>query len=345
MLLFFPFLLGGCIAFILNIPVTYLSEKLLRFKDNHISKFLKKHNRGISIAASCLIIAGAMALVISIIIPNVIETAKVIPNAFDASSTAFQRWIDSNTWLSNNVMNLVDYMGLDWNNIFNNAKSMALNWGSSVLLSSLVAATGFASATIEFILAFIFSIYILMQTEKLGTQVKKILYAFIKKEKADSILEVLTLTSETFSNFITGQCTVAAILGVIYCVIMTILNLPYALVISILLALFSIIPVLGSIIGFSLGVFLILMVSPIKAGVFVLVFIAIKQLEDNFIYPNIVGNSIGLPSIWVLVAITIGGKIFGVAGMITFIPLFSVAYVLFRREVYMRLAKKSMKIE
>jgi len=149
----------------------------------------------------------------------------------------------------------------------------------------------------------------------------------------------------TFSNFITGQCIVSAILGMLFFVTMMLLNLPYALVISILIGCLSIIPVLGSAVGCILGVFLIVMVNPIKAGIFIIIFLIIKQVEDNLIYPKIVGDSVGLPSIWVLVAITLGGKIFGVAGMITFIPLFSVVYVLLRKEVYVRLKKKSLEIE
>lgn len=172
-----------------------------------------------------------------------------------------------------------------------------------------------------------------------------VLYAFFKKQKVDSALEVLKLTSNTFSNFITGQCTVSIILGVMFFIVMTILKLPYAIEVSIIIAFFSVIPMIGSIIGFVLSVLLLLIFNPIKAGVFVFVFLAIKQVEDNFIYPKIVGNSVGLPSILVLVAITLGGKVLGVPGMIMSIPLFSVAYVLLRKEVYTRLEKKALKVE
>ena len=339
--LFFPFILGGCIAFILNIPVTLLSKRLLNCK----FKAIKKCNIGISIVVSCFLILGIFALISSIIIPSIIETIKILPKTFDSSSIAFQKWIGSNTWLSNIEVNLVGNMGIDLNNILNNLKSSVFNGASSILLSTLGAVTTFASATVEFVLAFMFAIYILAQKKRLGTQFKKIFYAFMKKEKVDSILELLKLTSQTFSNFLTGQCTVAAILGVMFFVTMMLLKLPYALEISILIGFFALIPVLGSIIGFGLGVLLILMVNPIKAFVFMFVFLAVKQIEDNLIYPKIVGNSVGLPSIWVLVAITLGGKILGVPGMLLFIPLFSVAYVLLRKDVYTRLEKKCLEIE
>ena len=236
-------------------------------------------------------------------------------------------------------------MGIDWNNILNNVKSAIFNGMSSALISTLGAATAFASTTLELILGFIFAIYLLAEKRKLGSQFKKVLYAFMKKEKVDSIFAILKFTSLTFSNFVIGQCTVSAILGMMFLIATMILGLPYALVISILIAFLSIIPVLGSAIGCVLSVLLIVMVNPVKAVVFLLVFLVMKQIEDNLIYPKIVGNSVGLPSIWVLVAITLGGKLLGVAGMIIFIPLSSVVYVLLRKEVYIRLKRKGLKIE
>ncbi|MBV7272830.1 AI-2E family transporter [Clostridium thailandense] len=343
--LLFPFILGGCIAFILNIPVTFISKKLLNCNDKGMGKIVKKYSTGISIVVSFFVIIGIFALIFSIIIPNIIETAAMLPKTFDNSTKAFQKWIDSNTKLSSNIVNLVNNMGIDWDNIFNKVKSIVFNGLGSMLLSTVEAATTFASATVEFILGVIFSIYILAQKKILGIQFKKVLYAFMKKEKVDSILRVLKLTNLTFSNFITGQCIVSAILGMMFFIIMIILKLPYALMISVLIGFLSIIPVLGSAIGCALGILLIVMVNPVKAGVFILVFLVIKQIEDNLVYPKIVGDSVGLPSIWVLVAITLGGKTLGVAGMIIFIPLFSVAYVLLRKEVYIRLKEKGLEIE
>ncbi|AAK78706.1 putative PurR-regulated permease PerM [Clostridium acetobutylicum] len=343
--IFFPFILGGCIAFILNIPVTFFSKKLLNCKIKFIGKVVRKYNISISIVASCILIIGIFALISAIIIPNIIQTIKILPNAFDNSITAFQKFVNENSWMSKNVTSLVNNLNIDWNGILNKVKITIITGASSVFMSTLGAATTFASTAIEFVLSFIFSIYILAQKNKLGTQVKMVLYAFFKKQKVDSALEVLKLTSNTFSNFITGQCTVSIILGVMFFIVMTILKLPYAIEVSIIIAFFSVIPMIGSIIGFVLSVLLLLIFNPIKAGVFVFVFLAIKQVEDNFIYPKIVGNSVGLPSILVLVAITLGGKVLGVPGMIMSIPLFSVAYVLLRKEVYTRLEKKALKVE
>lgn len=343
--LFFPFILGGCIAFIINIPAEIFSRKLLNCKEKGIGKIVRKHNVGISIVASCFLIVGVLVLISSIIIPNIIDTIKILPKAFNNSIATLQKLEKSNNWLSTNVVSLVNSMNIDWNGISDKIRSYAFNGASSIVMSTLGIATTFASAAMEFGLAFIFAIYILAEKRKLGLQVKKILYAFFKKEKIDSMLEILKLTSSTFSSFISGQCTVAAILAIMFFIAMTILRLPHAIVVSIIIGAFSLIPMIGSVIGFILSVLLLLILNPTKAVIFVIVYIVIKQLEDNLIYPRVVGNSVGLPSILVLVSIIIGDKLLGVPGMLISIPLCSVVYVLLRKEMYTRLEKRSLKIE
>lgn len=342
--LFSPFILGACIAFILNIPVTFFSQRLLKLRNNGIGKVIRKHNIAISILVSCFLILGALVLVLFIIIPNIVDTIKILPRAFNDSEIAFQNFLDGNTWLSKNIMSLVNSMNLDWNGILDKAKTIVFSGISSILVSTLGAATSLASTAVEFMIAFVFSIYILAQKNKLGNQIKKVLYAFFNEERVDSMLEILKLTSNTFSNFITGQCTVSSILGIMFFVVMSILKLPYAIVVSIIIGVFSVIPMIGSIIGFVLSVLLIVIADPIKAIIFIIVYVIIKQLEDNLIYPKIVGNSVGLPSIFVLVAIILGDKVLGVPGMIIAIPLSSVAYVLLRKEVNARLKEKHQKL-
>lgn len=343
--LFSPFILGACIAFILNIPVTFFSKRLLNCKDKGLGKIIRKHHIAISILVSCFLILGALVLILFIIIPNIIDTIKILPKTFNDSELAFQSFLESNTWLSKNIVSLVNSMNLDWNGILDRVKSIVFSGISSVLMSTLGAATSLASTTVEFVIAFVFSIYILAQKNKLGTQVKKVLYAFFKEKRVDSMLEILKLTSITFSNFVTGQCTVSSILGIIFFIVMSILQLPYAIVVSIIIGVFSVIPMIGSVIGFVLSVLLIVIADPIKAVIFIVVYIIIKQLEDNLIYPKIVGNSVGLPSVLVLVAIILGDKTLGVPGMLISIPLCSVVYVLLRKEVNARLKEKSLNIE
>lgn len=343
--LLLPFILGGCIAFVLNIPMTFLQKKLLKVKGKKLSIWIHKWNTIISLVLSCFMIIGIIALVSYIVIPQIIETAKILPDTYNNSILALQKWVKNNESLSGNIISLLDNMKINWDSILNNAKSIVFDGASSMILSTIGAATTFANSIVNFVLGFIFAIYILLQKKSLGTQCKKILYAFLPIEKATSILDVLTLTSQTFSNFITGQCMEAVILGMMFFISMIIFRFPYAMVISVLIGCTSLIPILGSFIGCAVGIFLIVMINPIKAGLFIILFLVLQQIEGNIVYPRVVGNSVGLPSIWVLVAITLGGNMMGIMGMIIFIPLFSVAYVLFRKEVYRRLNIKNLKIE
>lgn len=343
--LLFPFILGGCIAFVLNIPMTFLEDKLSKVRVNRIGPYIRKWKEVISLILSCIMIIGLLILVSYIVIPQILETIKVLPQTFEKSTAALKQWIQNKDWLSSDIIYWINSQKIDWNSILDNVKSAVFNGAGSMVASTIGAATSFANGIVNFTVGFIFSIYILMQKKKLGTQCRKILYAFFPVGKADSILEVTALTSRTFSNFIAGQCTEATILGMMFFFTMIIFNFPYALVVSILIAFTSLIPLLGSFIGCAVGAFLIVMVNPVKAGLFLIVFLVLQQIEGNIVYPRVVGNSVGLPSIWVLVAITIGGNMMGVTGMIIFIPLFSVGYVLFRKEVYKRLKKKNIAVE
>jgi len=346
--LIFPFILGGCIAFILNIPMTFFNKKFSNVKGKKIGALIRKGDTVISLVMSIIMIIGIVVLTSYIVMPQIIDTAGVLPKTFENSMVEFHKWITSNSVLSSNIINWINNIQISWdsilNSVINNVKSRVFNGAGTMLLTTIGVATTFASAIVDFILGFVFAIYILLQKKKLGIQCKKILYAFLNREKADSILEVVELTSKTFSNFITGQCLESFILGIMFFITMTIFNFPYALVGSVIIACTSIVPVVGSIMGCVLVEFLIVMVNPGKAVMFLIVYIVIKQLEDNLIYPRIVGNSVGLPSIWVLFTITLGGKLMGIAGMIIFIPLFSVAYVLFRRMVYRKLEKNGIDI-
>ena len=168
-------------------------------------------------------------------------------------------------------------------------------------------------------------------------------FAFLPKEKADVFFKVCSLTYRTFANFLTGQCLEAVILGGMFVVILSILRMPYALLIGILIAFTALIPIFGAFIGCAVGSFLIFMVNPKQAVLFIIVFLVLQQIEGNLIYPHVVGESVGLPSIWVLAAVTIGGNLMGIVGMLVFIPLLSVFYTIFREFVYLHLKKKHIK--
>ncbi|ADL53757.1 protein of unknown function UPF0118 [Clostridium cellulovorans 743B] len=343
--LLLPFILGGCIAFILNIPMNYFSNKFSRVQGNKLGSLVRKGNKIFSLILSFVLVLGVIILVLALVIPQIAETAKRLPTTFENASVIVKSWIENVDWLSNDIINKINVIEIDWNSVFNEIKSSVFNGAGSMISSTIGVATSFLNGVVNFSLGLVFSIYLLLDKENLSKQCKKILYAFLPKEKVVSILEIASLANKTFSNFLTGQCVEAVILGFLFFVTMSILHFPYAMVVSVFIACTALIPVFGAFIGGGLGFFLIVMDNPTKALLFLVLFLVLQQIEGNLIYPRVVGNSVGLPSMWVLVAITLGGKLMGLTGMLIFIPLCSVAYVLFRKAVNNKLYKKKIIVE
>lgn len=330
----YPFLLGGAIAFVLNVP--------MNFVECHICKTKTKYARGISLMVVLLGVAGILALVLFGLIPQLADTFANLGRSMQAFIPQVQEWADH--WFHNNkeIMSFVNNLEFDWNKIMDAGMQFLRNGAGSVLESTINTAKNIIGALATFFIAFVFAMYILLQKEKLGRQAKKVLYAFVRKGRVEATLEVLALTYKTFSNFLTGQCVEAIILGAMFVIAMTIFRLPYALLTGIVIAFTALIPIFGAFIGCVVGVFLIFMVSPFKALVFIILFLVLQQIEGNLIYPHVVGNSVGLPSIWVLAAVSVGGSLMGIVGMLIFIPLMSVVYALFREVVYIKLKQKNI---
>lgn len=213
---------------------------------------------------------------------------------------------------------------------------------SGVLNSTLDLASSIIGGVVGSVVAVVFAAYILLQKERLGRQFRQLLYAYLPEHHADRITEVGTLSYRTFSRFLSGQCLEAVILGCMFFLTMSILRFPYALTISVLITVTALIPIFGAFIGCIVGAFLILTVDPMQALWFVVLFLILQQVEGNLIYPHVVGSSVGLPSIWVLAAVTIGGSVMGIAGMLIFIPLCSVFYTLLRHSILNRLRARKI---
>ena len=216
------------------------------------------------------------------------------------------------------------------------------NGAGNVLGTTFSVAMTLINSVMNFVIGFVFACYILLQKEKLSVQIRKVLYAFLPGKAVRQILKVASLSYRTFSNFVTGQCVEAVILGSMFVVAMTVFRLPYALLVGVVIAFTALIPIFGAFIGCVIGAFLIFMVNPVQALGFVVLFLVLQQIEGNLIYPHVVGGSVGLPSIWVLAAVSIGGSLMGVVGMLIFIPIVSVVYALFREVVYLKLKQKKM---
>ncbi len=330
--LIFPFILGGCMAFIVNVPMRGI-EKLL-FSAQTGKK--RKMARGISLLLTFLLVIGVIFVVSFLILPELGRSLGTLAETVPQFVSRTAAWAAEMATKHPQISQWLSTLEINWSNILGQTAALIQSWLSAFLGSTLNIAAGVFSGVVTFFLAFVFSIYLLLDKEKLGGQVKMVLHAWVPRW-ADKILGVSGLAAKTFSSFLSGQCAEAIILGLLFFVAMTILRFPYALMISVLIAFTALIPLFGAFIGCFVGAFLILMVSPMKAFWFILLFLLIQQLEGNLIYPRVVGSSVGLPAMWVLVAVTLGGNTLGIAGMLLSIPLCSVLYTLFRQATKQRL--------
>ncbi len=336
----FPFALGGAIAFVLNVPMHYLEEKIFGKEKKENKKWALTLARPLSFILTLLIVVGIIAIVILVVVPELGNTImnlgktlqEFVPQVQALGIKMFQENEEIADWIRG--------MEFNWDKILDQAINFLKNGAGSVLGSTVEVAMNVVSGVTTFFIAFVFSCYVLLQKEKLNVQVRKLMTAFMPEDWKNICLALASVTYKTFSNFLAGQCLEAVILGGMFFIVMTFMNMPYVLLISVLIAFTALIPMFGAFIGCGVGAFLIFMVSPTKALIFVIVFLVLQQIEGNFIYPHVVGNSVGLPSIWVLVAVSVGGSLMGLVGMLIFIPLMSVVYTILRGIVNRRLGLK-----
>ena len=328
----YPFILGGAIAFVLNVP--------MRLLERYVPVRKPGLRRGISIVLTLILVGGVLALVFFVVTPQLISTLRSlqgsVPSFFGHVQTALEQMFANEPAIAD----LISSIQVDWPQMLTDMVSFLKNGAGSFLSGTISAAVSIVSGVTTFIIAFIFSIYILAQKEELSRQMSKLIRAFFTEKTSSFIFKVASLTGQTFSSFLTGQCVEAVILGTMFFVVLLILRLPYGLLIGVLISFTALIPVFGAFIGWGVGAFLMLMNNPMDALIFTIAFLILQQLEGNLIYPHVVGGSVGLPSIWVLAAVTVGGSAFGIAGMLIFIPLCSVLYALLKEEVNRRLAAK-----
>lgn len=336
-----PFILGGCIAFIMNVPMRVIERNLFR------NEKLKRIKRPISILLTLIFILGIIFIVIFIISPELFRTigalAKSIPDFGKRVQAQLTELVNKYPELQTYIADFqFDWNQIDWEMVAKNILGFAQDFTSNIFNSTIGIVGSIVSGLANFIIGFVFAIYILTQKENLSRQAKKILYAYLPEKKAERTIYIFTLAETTFSNFLSGQCTEAIILGCMFFVAMTIFKLPYALLVGVLIAFTALIPIFGAFIGCIIGAFLILMISPVQALWFVILFNVLQQIEGNLIYPHVVGGSVGLPSIWVLFAVTVGGNLMGIFGMLIFIPICSVIYAILRTAVNKRIQKRDI---
>lgn len=337
--IFQPFIIGAAMAFVLNIPMKFIEGKLFQKKNK-----AERWKRPISFLLTVCTIVLVLWLICMLIVPQLTATfselAVQIPIFFQKAVKGFQETFENNPEILSYVEG-IDISDLDWHTILTKALNMLKSGIGSVVISTVNVAGSVFGVIFDLVVAFVFAIYILMQKEKLISQTQHMLQAYLSEKlysKADKIAKLLY---RNFSNFISSQCLEAVILGMLFVITMPILGFPYAVLIGTLIAVTALVPIVGACIGCVVGAFLILVNDPIKAVWFVVLFLVLQQLEGNLIYPRVVGGSVGLPAIWVLVAVSVGGSLFGIIGMLVFIPITSTLYTLLREDVHERNKKKT----
>lgn len=337
-----PFIIGAAVAFILRRPLARIEALFVWLGSRRGLGFFKKASRMLGILCTFLLFLAVLVLVLFLVIPEFVNALGILVSSIEQFVRQLQN--ESGEWefLSQEMIDWINGLEIDWAKMGNDLKNWLINGAGTVLGSTVGAVSAMVNGIMNSFMSVVFCIYLLSQKETLGRQCTKLLYAVLPDKQASGLLEIVRMAGDTFSNFFTGQITEAIILGSMFFVSMTILRFPYALVVSVLIAVLALIPIFGAFIGALTGTFLILMVNPLQAVWFVVLFVLLQQIEGNLIYPRVVGGSVGLPSIWVLVAVTVGGSVMGIVGMILFIPLFSVFYNLLRRWTNRRLEEKSL---
>lgn len=349
-----PFILGFAIAFVLNVPLKFFekvfSKKVSKTRVNtkrnrEKDRKYKRNLRIISIILSMFIFVLVVFLIVFLVLPELINTFEIfkqsVPTIFNNLQIKAEELMSSYP----NVVNKIKGVKPDWQSIENTINDFLKDGFTNILSSSVNFIISAISSVVSFIMAVIFAIYMLYQKEKLIDQFLRVMYAYLPKKKADYLVKVGKTANITFSNFIGGQLMEACILGLLCFIGMTILKIPYALTSSVLVGFTALIPVFGAFIGTAVAAILILAVSPVKAFWFVIFIIILQQIEGNIIYPKVVGNSVGLPAMWVMLAVIVGGSCFGIIGMLIGVPISSVLYALLRESVDDRLKEKKWKWE
>ncbi len=333
-----PFIVGGAIAFIINVP--------MRFIERHLfpkAKKLDKLRRPFALILALLAIAAIIVLVCIIVIPQIADTVSTltvnIPQYMDNAKAYVNKILEKYPELQEEFQS---YTGkINWQSVI----TSVTGWVSNGVVSTINVAGSAISGIVSAVVGFVFAIYILLQKERLGRQVRMIAYSLLPEKAADKFFKISNMTSDTFSKFLSGQCLEACILGSMFAIVLAVFRMPYVALISVLIAFTALIPIVGAFIGCVIGAFLIFMISPVKAVWFVVIFLVLQQIEGNFIYPKVVGSSVGLPAIWVLAVVTVGGKLMGVIGMLVMIPLSSVLYAIFREFIYNKLKTKTERVQ
>lgn len=336
--LFSPVITALCIAFVLNVLLSALETRVFKFMDNSKRRFVKKSKRPLCIVLTYLIAFAIIVLIIAVVIPDITATVVSLAERLPSFMNEAKVWIEDTLEKFNLSQDLVPNIEINWSGVGSTLKDILISNSNRIFGDTVNITTSVISGVYNTVFSLLISIYILAQKERIGRFIKRFMKAFLPEKAAHTIFYVADKTYTSFSRFISGQLTEAVILGVLCFIGMTIFRFPNAAVISIFIGAAALVPIVGATIGAILGFLLIVIVSPIKALLFIVFFIVLQQLEGSLIYPKVVGKSVGLPGVIVVCAVLVGGNIGGILGALISVPTCAVLYVLLREAISKRLS-------
>lgn len=337
--IFSPFVMGACLAFVLNVPMRGIENMLKKIRKPGL-------RRMVAVLLTFLAILLVIFLVVQLLLPQITATVETLvaklPDFVSRVQAGVQAFLDDHPEILNWIVENTDFENLEWTSIVQKVAAFAGNSMTALMNRAIAAIGNVTNGAMNAVIGIVFALYGLFRKEILSRQGRRLLYAFLPERFCDETVRIMRLTNSTFSNFISGQCLEAVILGCLFAVSMLIFRMPYIPLVSVLVAVTALVPLVGAFVGCFLGAFFILVDNPLQAVWFVVMFLVLQQIENNMIYPRVVGTSIGLPGMWVLVAVAVGGQLMGVAGMLLMIPLASVLYALLREITNKRLEKREI---
>lgn len=327
-----PLIVGGVVAYLLNILMGAYEKRY--FPRNEKSKIVRYTRRPVCMIGAMVTLVTIVVLVIGLVLPQFISCIRVL---FAQIPPVIEALLDNQMIMNLLPENLEETLSsIDWQNMLSKVLTYVTSGIGDVMGFTVSAVSGVFSSVVTFLLSIIFAIYLLLGKERLCAQALRVMNSYVKPAWCKKISYVLAVCNDCFRNYIVGQCTEAVLLGTLCVIGMLILQLPYASMIGALIGLTALIPVAGAYIGAGVGAIMILTVSPIKAVVFLIFIVILQQLEGNLIYPRVVGSSVGLPGLWVLTAVTVGGGLSGVFGMLIGVPITAALYRILREDVKRR---------
>lgn len=337
-----PFLLGCGLAYILNLPTRFFERTLFGKEWKRRDNIRKRIKRPISIILALLLEIGVLVGIMLIIIPQLVNTIQTLVSSMPDSIARARAWLNKLQFDSPEITKFIDSIGYSIQELSNTATKWLSQTATTLINITLTYSVTVIRFLASFFIGLIFSIYLIMKKEQIGLQSIGFLYAVLPERFADKIRKFFTRANKAFSSFLSGQVLEAAILGTLMTFVLAIFKFPYALLIGILVGVTAIIPILGAWIGLAIGAILELTVSPRNMLYFIITFLVVQQFEGNVIYPKVVGKKVGLPAIWVLVAVTLGGSAGGILGAFLSIPLTSLVYEYLSDMVSRRLRKNKI---